>query len=77
MLTTVLEFTPSASAARRLAKQNALRLVVEGADGQQTVVLAEADAVRPLREVLAEKLADTAGVTYLKAGRKLAQLDGR
>lgn len=77
VLTKILEFTPSASAARRLAKQNALRLVVEGEDGQQTVVLAEADSVRPLGEVLAEKLADTAGVAYLKAGRKLAQLEGR
>lgn len=76
VLTKVLEFTPSASAARRLAKQNALRLVVEGEDGQQTVVLAEADSVRPLGEVLAEKLADPAGVAYLKAGRKLAQLEG-
>lgn len=77
MLTTVLEFTPSASAARRLAKQNALRLVSEGDSGQSTVVLAEADAVRPLAEVLAEKLSGTKGVAYLKAGRKLAQLTGR
>ncbi|AZS71126.1 tyrosine--tRNA ligase [Streptomyces lydicus] len=79
VLTTVLEFTPSASAARRLAKQNALRLVVEaeGEGKQQTVVLAEADAARPLGEVLAEKLADSPGVAYLKAGRKLGRLDGR
>ena len=75
VLTKVLEFTPSASAARRLAKQNALRLVIETEDGQEVVVLAEADAIRPLGEVLAEKLAEAPGTAYLKAGRKLAQLD--
>lgn len=74
VLTTVLEFTPSASAARRLAKQNALRLVIEAETGQETVVLAEADAIRPLGEVVAEKLAATPGTAYLKAGRKLAQV---
>lgn len=74
VLTKALEFTPSASAARRLAKQNALRLVVEGAEGQQTIVLAEGDVVRPLAEVLTEKLAGAEGTAYLKAGRKLAQL---
>ncbi|UED83474.1 tyrosine--tRNA ligase [Streptomyces profundus] len=79
VLTKVLEFTPSASAARRLAKQNGLRLVLEGADGQRTEVLPEADALRPLAEVVAERtgaLAETPGNLYLKAGRKLAQLLG-
>ncbi|MEC4017738.1 tyrosine--tRNA ligase [Streptomyces sp. H27-D2] len=86
VLTKVLEFTPSASAARRLAKQNGLKLVVEAASGQRTVLVAEADAVRPLAEVLGEALAG-AGLTgadggvrptsvFLKAGRKLAQLQG-
>ncbi|MFX4291970.1 tyrosine--tRNA ligase [Streptomyces bohaiensis] len=78
VLTQVLEFTPSASAARRLAKQNALRLVVEetGA-GQRAVVLAESDALRPLGELVTEHLggASPEGV-YLKAGRKLARLRG-
>ncbi|WP_103529012.1 tyrosine--tRNA ligase [Streptomyces sp. SM12] len=76
VLTNVLEFAPSASAARRLAKQKALRLVVEReADGQTAVVLAESDALRPLAEVVDEQLAG-AGATgvYLKAGRKLARL---
>ncbi|UNO42806.1 tyrosine--tRNA ligase [Streptomyces sp. MST-110588] len=77
VLSKVLEFTPSASAARRLAKQNALRLVVESDAGQETVVLSEAEAIRPLGEVLSEKLAALPGTTYLKAGRKLAQLQGR
>ncbi|GAA1918093.1 tyrosine--tRNA ligase [Streptomyces sodiiphilus] len=80
VLTRVLEFTPSASAARRLAKQNGLRLVLESAGGQQrTTVLPEADALRPLGEVVAEQLSAAGGEpdgVYLKAGRKLAQVRG-
>ncbi len=78
VLSKVLEFAPSASAARRLAKQNALRLVVETDAGQETVVLPEADALRPLAEVVADKLGEQAatGSVYLKAGRKLAALRG-
>lgn len=80
VLTKVLEFTPSASAARRLAKQNALRLVVEPEAGgeQHTVVLPEADALRPLAEVVPEKLteAGVSGTVYLKAGRRIAQIEG-
>ncbi|GAA2930765.1 hypothetical protein GCM10020221_28210 [Streptomyces thioluteus] len=45
----VLGFQPSASAARRVAKQNGLRLVVETGSGQQAIVLAESDAIRPAR----------------------------
>ncbi|WP_431045091.1 tyrosine--tRNA ligase [Streptomyces sp. P1-3] len=81
VLAKVLEFQPSASAARRVAKQNGLRLVVEAADGQQNVVLTEAQAIRPLAEVVGEVLesgefADP-GTVYLKAGRKIAELSGR
>ncbi|PGH51054.1 tyrosine--tRNA ligase [Streptomyces sp. Ru87] len=81
VLTKVLEFTPSASAARRIAKQNGLRLVLETGDGQRAVVLPEAAAARPLAEVVAEVLAEAgtgaaAGGVFLKAGRKLAQLTG-
>jgi tyrosyl-tRNA synthetase len=81
VLTKVLGFTPSASAARRLAKQNGLRLVLEAAGGEQeTAVLPEGEALRPLGEVVAEHLAKApepgpAGV-YLKAGRKLAAVRG-
>ncbi|MBW1603674.1 tyrosine--tRNA ligase [Streptomyces sp. JJ66] len=79
VLTRVLEFAPSASAARRVAKQNGLRLIVEPSGGEQrALVLSEADALRPLAEVAAEKLAE-AGVTgtvYLKAGRKVAEVTG-
>ncbi|MFC5722449.1 tyrosine--tRNA ligase [Streptomyces gamaensis] len=77
VLSQVLGFQPSASAARRVAKQNGLRLIVEHADGQESVVLPEADAIRPLAEVVAETLdklpGEPSGV-YLKAGRKIAQL---
>jgi tyrosyl-tRNA synthetase len=81
VLTRVLEFTPSASAARRIAKQNGLRLIIEteGA-GQTTVVLPEADALRPLAEVVREKVTGSAGdapdAVYLKAGRKVAEIRG-
>jgi tyrosyl-tRNA synthetase len=79
VLTKVLGFTPSASAARRLAKQGGLRLVLEPEGGEQSAyVLPEAEALRPLGEVVAERLAEApvpgsgpVGV-YLKAGRKLA-----
>ncbi|WP_059009484.1 tyrosine--tRNA ligase [Streptomyces specialis] len=79
VLSKVLEFTPSASAARRLAKQNGLRLVMETGGDQTSVVLPEADALRPLGEVVAEQLASAGGTPdgiYLKAGRKLALIRG-
>ncbi|MFC0596919.1 tyrosine--tRNA ligase [Streptomyces palmae] len=80
VLSKVLGFQPSASAARRVAKQNGLRLVAEGEDGQRSVVLTEAQAIRPLAEVLAELVAagelPASGSRYLKAGRKLAELRG-
>ncbi|MEV5380203.1 tyrosine--tRNA ligase [Streptomyces nondiastaticus] len=80
VLSQVLGFQPSASAARRVAKQNGLRLVVETDGGQEAVVLAEADAIRPLGEVVTETVAKVAGAgagagkVYLKAGRKIAEL---
>lgn len=78
VLTKVLQFTPSASAARRLAKQNGLRLVLETAEGQRANTLTEADALRPLGEVVAQWLASLGEVptgVYLKAGRKLALIE--
>lgn len=79
VLTQVLEFTPSLSAARRLAKQNGLRVVVETEGGdQQTATLSEDDITRPLHEAVTTALdsADLVGAVYLKAGRKLARLEG-
>ncbi|MFH8370704.1 tyrosine--tRNA ligase [Streptomyces sp. NPDC018031] len=80
VLSKVLDFQPSASAARRVAKQNGLRLVGE-ADGEQlSVVLTEAQAIRPLAEVVRELVAEgrlaASGAVYLKAGRKIAELRG-
>ncbi|GHF72201.1 tyrosine--tRNA ligase [Streptomyces mashuensis] len=77
VLSKVLGFQPSASAARRVAKQNGLRLVLQSEDGQDAVVLAEADAIRPLGEVTRETLAGRqVTAVYLKAGRKIAELRG-
>lgn len=80
VLTQVLEFTPSASAARRIAKQNGLRLIIEKLGEQRTVVLPEADALRPLTALVREKLdaeaEGSADAVYLKAGRKIAQIHG-
>lgn len=78
LLSKVLEFTPSASAARRIAKQNGLRLVVETDGEQRAFVLPEADALRPLGEVVAERLTEAggSGEVYLKAGRKIASVRG-
>ncbi|WP_171171382.1 tyrosine--tRNA ligase [Streptomyces sp. I05A-00742] len=81
VLSKVLGFQPSASAARRVAKQNGLRLVVETDGGQQAIVLAEADAIRPLAEVVPELLTGAgltaaSGAVYLKTGRRVAKLRG-
>ncbi|MFJ6729565.1 tyrosine--tRNA ligase [Streptomyces sp. NPDC091281] len=81
VLTQVLEFTPSTSAARRLAKQNGLRVVLETDEGQQTANLAEADVQRPLVAAVLDALAGAglvakADSVYLKAGRKVARVDG-
>nr|WP_180218080.1 tyrosine--tRNA ligase [Streptomyces albus] len=81
VLTKVLEFTPSASAARRIAKQNGLRLIVEkSGQEQQAVVLPESEALRPLAEVVREAVAahaeGAADAVYLKAGRKVAEIRG-
>ncbi|GAA2720797.1 MULTISPECIES: tyrosine--tRNA ligase [Streptomyces] len=77
VLSKVLGFQPSASAARRVAKQNGLRLVLQTADGQEAVVLAEAEALRPLGEVARELLGGrTVDGVYLKAGRRIAELRG-
>ncbi|MFI9718984.1 tyrosine--tRNA ligase [Streptomyces sp. NPDC052396] len=81
VLSKVLGFQPSASAARRVAKQNGLRLVIETGAGQQSVVLAEAEAIRPLAEVVGEVLAKAGaeadgGSVYLKAGRRIAEIRG-
>ncbi|MFF5334131.1 tyrosine--tRNA ligase [Streptomyces sp. NPDC013181] len=81
VLTKVLEFAASSSATRRLAKQNALRIVLDTEDGQKTEVLSEEDVTRPLHEAVeAARAAAGApagtGTVYLKAGRKVAKIEG-
>lgn len=67
-----LGFTPSFNAAKRIAQQDGLRLVVQQDAGQETTLLTE-DALRqPLRQVIAHAV--TIGGLYLKVGRKVAQI---
>src|SRR5690606_32657650 len=77
VLTSVLGFTPSLSAARRLAKQNGLRLISEDETSQQTVVpVTEAMLTQSLHDVLTTlpALFERPATLYLKAGRKVARL---
>ncbi|MFI1648626.1 tyrosine--tRNA ligase [Streptomyces avidinii] len=81
VLTSVLEFAPTMSAGRRLARQNGLRVVLETEEGQKAVSLTEEDVTRPLHEVVkaaivSAGLEGTPGPVYLKAGRKVARIDG-
>ncbi len=76
-----LGFAPTASAVRRLAQQDGLRLVVEVGDSQDQLRLSVDEAREPLASVLAERVgvggdALERGV-YLKAGRKLARIEAR
>jgi tyrosyl-tRNA synthetase len=76
LLTQVLDFAPSNSAARRVAAQNGLRLIAETSDGEQQTTQLDEDAVQqPLSALV--NAADAAGEAtfYLKAGRKIARID--
>lgn len=75
-----LGFTASVSAARRLAKQNGLRLVIEDERGQRATPLDEAAVTRPLVELATEVLHE-AGIKadecrlFLKVGRRVARVE--
>lgn len=71
-----LGFAKSNGDVRRVAQQNGLRLVVEGADGQQQIQLGVDDLRETLADVLKQRLGDGAGECYLKVGRKLARIPG-
>ncbi len=76
LLTQVLEFAPSNSAARRIAIQNGLRLITETSDGEQETTQLDEDTIQqPLSALVSD--ADIAGEAtfYLKAGRKIARID--
>jgi tyrosyl-tRNA synthetase len=71
VLARVLRFCASTSAARRLATQGAIRMVVEGAAGRREVLIH--DAARPLAEVVPPD----EGTVYLQVGRRLARVTPR
>ncbi|MGH8886784.1 MAG: tyrosine--tRNA ligase [Egibacteraceae bacterium] len=77
VLTKALGFLPSISEARRTARQNGLRLVVER-DGRQDQILLDEEAVyRTVAELLEDLPSGTGGrgaVIYLKSGRKVARI---
>ncbi|MGH3716836.1 MAG: tyrosine--tRNA ligase, partial [Micromonosporaceae bacterium] len=69
-----LAFTPSLGAARRIAQQNGLRLVIEAADAdQRTITLTEETLRQPVTEVVSEHLTQDVRL-YLKVGRKIARV---
>ena len=73
-----LAFAPSLSAARRLARQRGVRLVIGPDAARTTVVLGEDDVIRSLDEVVTGATSDagglTAGPVYLKVGRRITRL---
>jgi tyrosyl-tRNA synthetase len=82
VLCELLSFTESNGAARRMAQGNGLRVVIESGAGSEAVKLSPEAVQRPLSEVVAESLATAVTAksgtvqVYLKAGRKIARLDG-
>jgi tyrosyl-tRNA synthetase len=71
-----LGFATSTGDVLRLARQRALRLVVEHDGDQEQLVLDEADVRVALGSLVDDRLAVIPGVRYLKAGRKLARIPG-
>lgn len=81
VLTGTLNFAPSTSAVRRLAKQNGLRVVLETEAGQKMANLAESDVNLPLHKAITDALTAagleaSAGSVFLKAGRNVARING-
>jgi tyrosyl-tRNA synthetase len=76
VLIRILAFVPSMSAARRLVRQNGLRIVVETDADQWSTLLDEASLTARLAEVVArvDVPASSGQVTFLKAGRKIARI---
>ena len=72
-----LEFTPSLSAARRIARQNGLRIVIEDQAGEQhTTILGEAAITGSLASAVSRTRSSIGddGTAYLKVGRKIARI---
>ncbi|MGH8899091.1 MAG: tyrosine--tRNA ligase [Egibacteraceae bacterium] len=77
VLTKALGFLPSISEARRTARQNGLRLVVERDGRQDQILLDESAVYRTVTELLENLPSGTGGrgaVVYLKSGRKVARI---
>ncbi|MGH8907976.1 MAG: tyrosine--tRNA ligase [Egibacteraceae bacterium] len=79
LLTERLGFLPSISEARRVARGNGLRFVIEWDGEQDQIVLSEDAVYRTVPELL-ESVSAASGqigaVLYLKSGRKVARIDG-
>ncbi|MEY9965955.1 tyrosyl-tRNA synthetase [Streptacidiphilus sp. MAP12-16] len=76
LLTEVLAFAPSNSAARRVAAQNGLRLIAETAEGDQETTALDEDAIhQPLAALIPQASASVEATLYLKAGRKVARIE--
>ena len=71
VITQELAFTPSLNAAKRIAQQNGLRLVIETETGQQIVQLTDEALYKSLRDVAA---AAPQGRLYLRVGRKISEI---
>jgi tyrosyl-tRNA synthetase len=77
LISQVLEFAPSNSAVRRVAKQGGLRLVTEAADGTQDATQLGEDTVQDTLEAVTRSVFRPEGAElFLKVGRKLARVDG-
>ena len=76
LLTKVLAFAPSNSAARRVAAQNGLRLIAETAEGDKHATALEADTLhQPLASLIPQASVSVEATLYLKAGRKVARIE--
>ncbi|MCK4177757.1 tyrosine--tRNA ligase [Aciditerrimonas ferrireducens] len=72
-----LGFAGSNGEIRRAAAQRGLRLVVEAEGGQEQVILETGDVLRPLADVLAERLGErlpAKAQLFVKLGRHLARV---
>lgn len=69
-----LGFAGSNSAVRRVAEQNGLRIVREGDEAQEQLILSADDMHETLSDLLKGKAEGKSGQYFLKVGRKLARL---
>ncbi|MER7038031.1 tyrosine--tRNA ligase [Streptomyces microflavus] len=75
LISRTLDFAPSTSAVRRVARQKGLRLIREADGEQQTTQLTEASVQQALGAVVSEVGALGGAALYLKVGRKVARIE--